>query len=271
MKLAGVQHDVVWEDRAATLAHLEPQLTAAAGLGARLVVLTEMFPVGFSTEPERMAEPEGGPSTEFLRSQAAALGMWLAGSVPINPARGGRPVNRFLLAGPGGELEHYDKIHPFSYSGEHEHYDAGPRRSAPTATWWSPTGRRPAGPTGRRYSWPGRSRTRPMWSASTGSAKAAGSPTPATAGSSTRSARCWPPARAVRRSSWPTSTRPWWPKPGSATPSWPTVASPPPAGRGWRPSGGRRCGRSRSGRPGCRESSPGPSGRRERRPSARSP
>lgn len=128
MKIAGVQHDVVWEDRAATLARLEPQLAAAAGLGARLVVLTEMFPVGFSTEPERMAEPEGGPSTEFLRSQAAALGVWLAGSVPINPAGGGRPVNRFLLAGPDGELEHYDKIHPFSYSGEHEHYAPGTRR-----------------------------------------------------------------------------------------------------------------------------------------------
>ena len=128
MKVAGVQHDVVWEDREGTLARLEPQLASAAGLGARLVVLTEMFPVGFSTEPERMAEPEGGPSTDFLRSQAAALGVWLAGSVPINPAGGGRAVNRFLLAGPDGELEHYDKIHPFSYSGEHEHYDAGTRR-----------------------------------------------------------------------------------------------------------------------------------------------
>ncbi|HYH49741.1 MAG TPA: nitrilase-related carbon-nitrogen hydrolase, partial [Acidimicrobiia bacterium] len=30
--------------------------------------------------------------------------------------------------GPGGELHHYDKIHPFTYSGEHEHYAAGTRR-----------------------------------------------------------------------------------------------------------------------------------------------
>ena len=128
MKVAGVQHDVVWEDRAATLARLEPQLAAAAGAGARLVVLTEMFPTGFSMEPERVAEPEGGPSTEFLRTQAAELGVWLAGSVPIHPAAGGRPVNRFLLAGPAGELEHYDKLHPFTYSGEQEHYAAGTRR-----------------------------------------------------------------------------------------------------------------------------------------------
>jgi len=128
MKVAAVQHDVVWEDRDATLARLEPQLRAAAGTGARLVVLTEMFPTGFSMEPERVAEPEGGPTTEFLRTQAGELGVWLAGSVPVNPAGGGRPVNRLFLAGPGGELHHYDKIHPFTYSGEHEHYGAGTER-----------------------------------------------------------------------------------------------------------------------------------------------
>jgi predicted amidohydrolase len=128
MKVAGIQHDVVWEDRQATLARLEPQLSAAAGTGARLLVLTEMFPTGFSMEPERVAEPEGGPTTEFLRTQAAELNVWLTGSVPTRPADGGRPVNRLLLAGPGGELRHYDKIHPFSYSGEHERYAAGAER-----------------------------------------------------------------------------------------------------------------------------------------------
>jgi predicted amidohydrolase len=92
------------------------------------VVLTEMFPTGFSPEPQRVAEPEGGPTTEFLRAQAGDLGVWLTGSVPTHPAGGGRPVNRLLLAGPGGELWAYDKIHPFSYSGEHEHYAAGTER-----------------------------------------------------------------------------------------------------------------------------------------------
>jgi predicted amidohydrolase len=30
-----------------------------------------------------------------------------------------------VLAAPDGGLHHYDKIHPFSYGREHEHYDAG--------------------------------------------------------------------------------------------------------------------------------------------------
>ncbi len=63
MKVAAIQHDVVWEDGLATTARLEPQLEAAAGTGARLIVLTEMFPTGFSVKPERVAEPVDGPST----------------------------------------------------------------------------------------------------------------------------------------------------------------------------------------------------------------
>ncbi|HVW34386.1 MAG TPA: carbon-nitrogen family hydrolase, partial [Acidimicrobiia bacterium] len=70
MKIAALQHDVVWEDGAATRARLEPQLRAAAGALARLIVLTEMFPTGFSMDPGRVAEPEGGPTTEWLRVQA---------------------------------------------------------------------------------------------------------------------------------------------------------------------------------------------------------
>ena len=128
MRVAAIQHDIAWEDRAATLARLEPPLRAAAGAGARLAVLSEMFATGFSMEPDRVAEPEGGPSTEWLRQSAAELGLWVAGSVPVKPDAGGRPVNRLLLCGPGGELHHYDKIHPFTYSGEHEHYAAGTRR-----------------------------------------------------------------------------------------------------------------------------------------------
>jgi len=132
MRVAAVQHDVAWEDRAATLGRLEPMIGAAAAAGARLVVLTEMFPTGFSMAPERIAEPAAAsPTTRFLLGRAEAEGVWVCGSVAIRPdgrESGDRPVNRFLLAGPGGTLAVYDKIHPFTYSGEHEHYAAGTER-----------------------------------------------------------------------------------------------------------------------------------------------
>jgi predicted amidohydrolase len=134
MRVAAVQHDVVWEDRAATLRHLEPLVGTAAAGGARLVVLTEMFPTGFSMDPTRVAEPEGGPATDWLVRRAAAEGVWLCGSVAIWPAGTdpaaprARAVNRFLLAGPDGSLARYDKLHPFTYAGEHEHYAPGSER-----------------------------------------------------------------------------------------------------------------------------------------------
>jgi predicted amidohydrolase len=128
MKVAAIQHDIVWEEPKATFARLAPMIRAAAAAGARLAVLAEMFPTGFSMATDRVAEPESGPATTFLLEQAASLGLWVCGSAAVHPAAGGKPVNRFLLAAPDGSLAAYDKLHPFSYSGEHEHYAAGTER-----------------------------------------------------------------------------------------------------------------------------------------------
>ena len=65
MKIAAIQHDICWEDRDATFARLRPLVAGAAGAGARLAVLTEMFSVGFSMDTARIAEPEDGPSAAF--------------------------------------------------------------------------------------------------------------------------------------------------------------------------------------------------------------
>lgn len=123
MKVAVVQHDIVWEDRAATLARIEPMVASAFADGARLVVLPEMFAVGFTMAPERVGEPEGGPTSTWLAEQASTHGGWVCGTIPEQ--WGSRHRNVLVLAGPAGELHRYAKIHPFTYSGEHEHYDAG--------------------------------------------------------------------------------------------------------------------------------------------------
>jgi predicted amidohydrolase len=128
MRVAALQLDTVWEDREANLKRIEPWLAAAAGAGARLAVLPEMFPCGFTMAAERVAEPPEGPSTRFLSDQAREKDLWIAGSVPERPAGEARPFNTFLLAGPGGELVRYRKIHPFSGAGEHVHYAAGRER-----------------------------------------------------------------------------------------------------------------------------------------------
>jgi predicted amidohydrolase len=125
VKVAAVQHDIVWEDPPANFARLAPMIADAAADGARLVVLTETYSTGFSNRTERISEPPGGPSTQFLVEQASTLGLWVCGSLPERVGGDDRPVNCLVLAGPAGELHRYAKIHPFTYAREQERFAAG--------------------------------------------------------------------------------------------------------------------------------------------------
>jgi predicted amidohydrolase len=123
--VAGIQHDIAWEDRDATLARVGPMVDAAAGAGARLVLLTEMFAVGFTMATAAVAEGPEGPTTAWLVDRAAATGAWVGGSVPVRVDGDDRPANTFTLAAPDGAVHRYRKRHPFSYAGEDAHYAPG--------------------------------------------------------------------------------------------------------------------------------------------------
>jgi predicted amidohydrolase len=131
MRLGLVQHDIVWNDRAANFARLAPMITAAAAGGARLVLLSETFSTGFAVDEADLSEPEGGPSSQFLAEQAAIHGVWVAGTCPEVPAGSDpadeRPANSFVVAGPDGAVHRYHKLHPFTYGGEDKHFRAGER------------------------------------------------------------------------------------------------------------------------------------------------
>ena len=126
MRVAVLQHDIVWEDAATTRAALEPQVAAAVAAGARLIVLTEMFATGFSMRPSRISEPVGGPTERWLAQQAVDRDVWLVGSIAQQDGgRDRKAVNAAVVAGPRRERYRYEKIHPFSYAGEDQHYRAG--------------------------------------------------------------------------------------------------------------------------------------------------
>ena len=128
MKVAVVQHDIVWEDKDANFARLAPMIGSAAGTGARLVVLSETFSTGFSMRTDAIAEREGGPSSQFLVEQAAAHGVWVCGSCPEVADGAVRPRNTLVLAAPDGTTHRYRKIHRFAFGGEDRSFDAGSER-----------------------------------------------------------------------------------------------------------------------------------------------
>lgn len=125
MKVAGLQTSIVWEQPGQNHARLRPWLDAACAAGAELVVLPEMFACGFSMNTSAIAQPEDGPSTQFVIDEAETRGIWIGGSVPAMAEGADRPANTFVLAGPQGQLHRYRKIHPFTFAKEDEHYDAG--------------------------------------------------------------------------------------------------------------------------------------------------
>src|SRR3954471_8310758 len=124
MRIAAVQHDIVWEDREANFDRLAPQVARAVGAGAELVLLTETFSTGFSMTPG-IGEPEGGPSARFLAARAAEHGVWVGGTCPEVAADGVLPSTSFVLAAPDGTTHRYRKLHPFTHAGEHERFRAG--------------------------------------------------------------------------------------------------------------------------------------------------
>lgn len=125
IRVAAVQHDIVWEDPEANHVRYADMVARAAADGADLVLFSEMFTTGFSMDSENLAQPPFGATQRFMTEQSARHAVWIGGSVPERTEGHARPTNRFLLTGPTGELHRYAKVHPFSYSGEDQHYSAG--------------------------------------------------------------------------------------------------------------------------------------------------
>ena len=115
-------------DVAANLAAAEPLIAAAAGDGARLVVLPEYFGILGARATDKLAarEAEGdGPQQAFLARLARAHGIWLVGgTVPLAIEDPARVRSSCLVYGPdGARVARYDKIHLFAFSRGDENYD----------------------------------------------------------------------------------------------------------------------------------------------------
>jgi predicted amidohydrolase len=123
LRVTAIQHDIIWESPVANFERLAERIGSDAD-AADLVLLSEMFSTGFSMDAAAIVEPSGGPAHRFLQLMADEHNIAIGGSIATSRADG-LPVNRFVLARPDREPVRYDKIHPFSYGGEHEHYGAG--------------------------------------------------------------------------------------------------------------------------------------------------
>lgn len=125
MRVELFQREIVWEDQARNFAEIERALEEAPPESGSLLVLAEMFAVGFTLDVEGCGEADDGPTAEFLKTIARRYEVAVTGSFPLQQSTG-KGLNRLLAFAPDGAcLARYDKIHPFSYGKEAEHYVGG--------------------------------------------------------------------------------------------------------------------------------------------------
>ncbi len=126
LETAALQLDIAWEDPDENFRRAGELAARAAGAGARLLVLPEMFATGFSMDAARMA-PHGTRARDFLAATAERHGVYvLGGYAEPGQAAGARPRNACSLHSPTGtELLRYHKIHPFGLAGEDQVYEGG--------------------------------------------------------------------------------------------------------------------------------------------------
>lgn len=120
-----VQIDSVWEDRPANHAKARQLIASAAPQPGSLIILPETFSTGFSMNLAVTAEPENGPTEQFLREMAAQYQSCVIGGV-VTATSDGRGMNQALAIAPDGRvLARYTKNHPFSLGGEDKAHCAG--------------------------------------------------------------------------------------------------------------------------------------------------
>ncbi|MBE2199190.1 MAG: carbon-nitrogen hydrolase family protein [Anaerolinea sp.] len=115
LTVAAIQMDANPAGRESRLQKAETLVRAAASAGARLIVLPELFNVGYTyadSNYER-AEPFNGPTVTWMRRLATLLNVHLAGSLLL--LHEDEVYNALLLLAPDGRYWRYDKIYPWGW------------------------------------------------------------------------------------------------------------------------------------------------------------
>ena len=126
MKIALVSLNQSWENKAENKQKVEKTLALIAehSSDTNLVVYPEMTLTGFTMESQKVKEDEHSSETiTFFKEQAKKYKVSIAFGVVLS--KGEKATNNLVVVREQGVLATYAKIHPFSYAGEDNYYQAG--------------------------------------------------------------------------------------------------------------------------------------------------
>lgn len=121
-KILGLQFDIAWQDRAENLARVRRQIEQHAVEPGTLLVLPEMFDVGFTMKSTLACDD--GTTHAFCADLARQLRCGVLGGFARAYRDGVANVATFFDES-GREIARYEKSHPFSIAGEDRSYVAG--------------------------------------------------------------------------------------------------------------------------------------------------
>jgi omega-amidase len=129
MKVVLCQLELAWENPVANYEKIRQLLAGRDDLDGSLIVLPEMLATGFSMDVGTVAAGEPGRTQGFLAELATHHRAMVLGGLGVPGSGGGSEIkgrNVAVAVDAGGEATaEYTKIHPFSYGGEGDHYQAG--------------------------------------------------------------------------------------------------------------------------------------------------
>ena len=128
MKVAIVQHDIVWAQPTENIRHISQLLDQQSGVD--LFVLAETFTTGFMAKGNEATDSSNGLA--WLQEQAKEKNAAFVASIATKDENGSLR-NRLFFVRPDGTFDFYDKRHLFSYAGETDAYVAGQERTV--VTW----------------------------------------------------------------------------------------------------------------------------------------
>ncbi|MBQ3105400.1 MAG: carbon-nitrogen hydrolase family protein [Lachnospiraceae bacterium] len=110
--VASVQMDCVLYDNKANLTRAEELIADAAGRGARLIVVPELFNTGYRVEDrdKALAEPIPGETVLWMQRMAGKYDAYLVGAI-IEAGEDGKLYDTAVAVGPEGCLGKHRKMH----------------------------------------------------------------------------------------------------------------------------------------------------------------
>jgi len=126
MKISIVQMDVVLGDRAANKERAVAGISRSMADSPDVVVLPELWDLGYyPANVLELGDPDGREARSLLGDLAARHGVHIVGGSIVRRLGDTLRNTCFVFDRTGKELAVYDKMHLFSPSGEHLHFQAG--------------------------------------------------------------------------------------------------------------------------------------------------